>query len=253
MRNKTLTNILAASASMVALVSAGNALADQPAALDAMANMHKPGIYHNFTLETDLSRQNGVDTGEWDLGGWVGGDVNRLWLKSEGEVTDGKTQKAEVWAMYGRNFAPFWDAQVGVRYDVKPDRPGERTHSYLTVGVTGLAPYWFETEAHVFVRDDGAISGRVRAENQWLLTQRLIMKPRLEVNLNTRDDPRNGLGTGITDASLGLQTRYEFKREFAPYLDVTYRQKFGATADYARARGEKPDETRLSVGIRWMF
>lgn len=235
------------------LALAGNAYADQPPATDTMADMHKAATYHNFVLETALSRSHGVDTGTWDFDGWRGGDINRLWLKSEGEVTDGKVGHAEAWALYGRNIAPYWDAQAGIRYDVKSDLPGGRAHTYLVGGVTGLAPYFFETEAHVFVRDDGAVSARLRQENEWLLTQRLIVRPRLEVNLNTRKDAVAGIGTGITDASLSLQTRYEFRREFAPYLDVTFKQKYGATADYARALGEKPNETRVAVGIRWMF
>jgi len=237
----------------VGMSFAAQAFADQPPALDSMANMHKPGIYHNVVLETDLSRHNGVDSGSWDLDGWVGGDMNRLWLKSEGEIIDGKTDKAEVWAMYGRNIATDWDAQAGIRYDAKPERPGARAHTYLAGGVTGLAPYFFETQAHLFVRDDGAVSARLRQETEWLVTQRLILRPRLEINLNTRKDPVAGLGAGITDASLGLQARYEFRREFAPYIDVTYRQKYGATALFARTRGEKTDEMRVSAGIRWMF
>jgi len=244
--------------SLLAAIFAGTgtatqAFADQPPALDRMANMHSAGIYHNFVLETDLSRRNGVATGAWDLDGWIGGDMNKLWLKSEGEIAGGRTDKAEVWAMYSRNVSTHWDAQAGIRYDARPDIPGGTAHSYLVTGVTGVAPYFFETQAHLFVRDDGAIGARLRQENEWLLTQRLILRPRLEVNLNTRRDPVEGLGTGVTDASLGLQARYEFRREFAPYVDVTYRQKYGATADFAHARGERPDETRLSVGIRWMF
>jgi len=254
MRSRT---TLAASALAVCLVtglvSGPAAFAGQPPAIDPMANMHMDGVYHNFVLETDLSRTHGAGIGAWDLDGWVGGDLNKLWLKSEGEISDGRTQKAEVWTMYSRNIATYWDAQTGIRYDAKPDMPGAKDHSYLVGGFTGLAPYGFETQAHLFVRDDGAASARLRQENEWLLTQRLILKPRLEVNLNTRKDPIAGLGTGVTSASLGLQTRYEFRREFAPYVDVTYRQTYGATADYARKRGEKPDETRLSAGIRWMF
>lgn len=227
--------------------------ADQRADLNAMANMHKPGIYHMFTLETGLSRKNGLDTGSWDFDGWAGGDTNRLWLKSEGEITDGKTDKGELWALYGRHVATYWDAQVGVRADLKPDVPGGKAHSFLAAGVTGMAPYFFDSEAHLFLRDDGALSGRLRWENHWLITQRVIIRPRLEMNLNSRNDAIEGLGTGLTDASIGVQTRYEIRREFAPYIDLTYQQKFGKTADYARLRGGKPTDTRLSFGIRWMF
>lgn len=244
---------IAALAALGLSLMVASAHADQPAALDAMANMHKPGLYHMFALETDLSQQDGLTTGDWDFGGWAGGNTRRLWLKSEGEITDGKMQKAELWALYGQQVAPYWDAQIGMRQDFKPDVPGGKAHSFLTAGVTGMAPYFFETEAHVFLRDDGAVSGRLRYENHWMITQRLIMKPRFEMNLNSRNDPIEGLGTGLTDASIGVQTRYEIRREFAPYIDLTYQQKFGKTADYARPRGEKPTETRLSVGIRWMF
>ncbi len=254
------TSLICGAVSAIALALAAHAQAQtrQPG-LDAMADMHKPGIYHGFTLETDLSRKDDETTGRWDLDGWVGGDINKLWLKSEGEVTGGKTEKAELWAMYSRNVATFWDVQVGVREDFRPSLsplpgvPAAKAHTYFTTGVEGLAPYFFETEAHVFVRDDGAISARLRQENQWLITQRLIVRPRIEINLNGKDDPALGLGTGLTDASIGIQTRYEIRREFAPYLDLTYDQKFGRTADYARLRGEKPTDTRLSVGIRWMF
>ena len=249
---RTKTTAVIAVAFTVGL-AAGAAGADEPAAIDAMSNMHKPGIYHMFTLETDLSRQDGISTGTWDFDGWAGGDTNRLWLKSEGEIADGKTQTAEVWALYGRHVATFWDAQIGIRTDLKPDVLGGKAHSFLAIGATGLAPYFFDTEAHLFVRDDGALSGRLRYENNWLITQRLIMRPRLEMNVNSRNDAVEGLGSGLTDASLGVETRYEIRREFAPYVDLTYRQKFGQTADYARLRGEKPADTRLSFGIRWMF
>lgn len=256
MRAKLLTGGFAVLAAIAA--NQAQAQSRQPG-LDAMADMHKPGLYHSFTLETDLSSKDGQTTGAWDLDGWTGGDVNKLWLKSEGEIAGGKTQKAELWVLYSRNVARFWDAQIGVRTDLKPDRPvppgspAAKAHTYLAVGVNGLAPYFFETGAHLFVRDDGAVSARLRQENQWLITQRLIMKPRLEVNLNGRDDPALGLGDGLTDASIGLQARYEIRRDFAPYVDLTCDRKFGRTADYARLRGEKPTDTRLSVGIHWMF
>jgi copper resistance protein B len=237
---------------LAAGLTAGTAHA-APTGTDAMANMPMPGLYHMFTLETDLSRTNGLDTGTWDLEGWAGGDTNRLWLQSEGTITDGKTEAAELWALYSRHVTPYWDAQVGLRTDAAPDLPGGQAHTFLAAGVTGLAPYFVDTQAHLFLRDDGALSGRLRYETDWLITQRLILKPRLELNVSDRNDAIEGLGSGLTDASIDLQTRYEIRREFAPYVDLSYRQKFGQTADYARLRDEKPTETRLSFGIRWMF
>lgn len=240
----------------ISLLTASHTRAEQVSPAATMnAHMGAP-VYHAFRLETGLGRSHGQDTGAWDLDGWIGGDTHKLWLKSEGEITDGKTRSAEVWALYSRNVSTFWDAQVGVRADARPagpDGPDGKGHSYLVAGVNGLAPYFFATEAHVFLRDDGALSARLREENEWLITNHLVMRPRLELNLNTRDDPKAGLGTGLTDVSIGVQTRYEVTRRFAPYIDLTYREKLGRTADYARLRSEKSNETRLSAGISWLF
>ena len=261
-RNKYLYLLLTTGLSVAGSAICIAAWADQPPAIDVMAGMDMGGMetaghYHSFSLETALSRRHGVSQGTWDLDGWMGGDTNRLWLKSEGEIDDGHVAHAELWAMYGRQVATYWDAQVGLRADARPGLPGApahtRAHTYAVAGVTGLAPWFFDTEAHVFVRDDGAVSSRLRVENHWLVTQRLILRPRVEINANGRDDAVAGLGAGLSDVSLGLQTRYEIRREVAPYVDVTWRRKFGGTADYAHLRGEKPDETRVSLGIRWMF
>lgn len=225
-----------------------------PAFSQAAEAMHENGgaTYHAIRLETELGRYSGQDTASWDLDGWIGNDYDKLWLKSEGEIAGSKIEQAEVWALYSRNVSTFWDTQIGLRQDLKTSSAG-KGHTYLVAGINGLAPYFFETEAHIFLRDDGALSARLRQENEILLTNRLIVRPRLEVNLNSRADPAEGVGSGLTDASIGVQTRYEFTRNFAPYVELKYQKKFGLTADYARVRGEKPDATTLAVGIRWLF
>jgi len=212
-----------------------------------MSHDHGGGTFRAIRLEVDQSRKDGVDTTGWDLDGWVGGDVNRLWLKTEGEVSDGKTTHAEAWVMAGHQVATFWDAQLGLRQDFN------NNHTYLTAGVTGLAPYFFETEAHVFVREDGALSARVRQENALLLTNRLILEPSLELNLNTRPDEKLHLGTGLTSVTAGLQLRYEIKRGFAPYLAVTYEAHTGGTGDRLKAAGEKVTDMQLKAGVRFLF
>src|SRR4051812_28174567 len=78
-----------------------------------MMKEHGGGIFHMFRLETDIGANNDGDTvASWDLDGWIGADENKLWLKSEGEHKDGKLEQAEVWALYSRNIATFWDAQA---------------------------------------------------------------------------------------------------------------------------------------------
>jgi copper resistance protein B len=215
------------------------------AAQDTMTHDHGGGVYRSLRLEIDQTRNS---TTNWDLNGWVGGDVNRLWLKSEGEITDGKTSEGEIWAMAGHQVATFWDAQIGMWQDFEP-----QSHTYLVAGVTGLAPYFFETEAHVFVREDGALSARIKQENDLLLTNRLILQPSLELNLNARADDKLHLGTGLTSIKAALQLRYEIRRGFAPYLTLEHDEHTGDTADRLKTTGAKLSDTQARIGIRFVF
>jgi copper resistance protein B len=213
-----------------------------------MAKEHGGQIFHMFRVETDYGTGKDGGVASWDLNGWLGTDEDKLWLKSEGGHSNGKIEDAEFWALYSRNISTFWDAQVGVRYDVEP-----ASTAYAVVGLNGLAPYFFETEAHLFLSNDGDVSARIREENDVLLTQKLILQPYAEVNFSAQDIPDRDIGAGLTDAEIGLQTRYEFTRKFAPYVDVHYGQKFGETSSIAKNHGEDNNELVGAIGLRLMF
>lgn len=224
-------------------------LAAQPA---FAANDHKAEhggqIFHRFVLETDYGADQHDPIASWDLDGWIGTDENKLWLKSEGEIVDGTTEQAELWAMASRNVSTFWDVQVGLRHDIQP-----AATSYLVLGVNGLASYFFETEAHLFISDEGDVSARLRQENEFLITQRLILQPYLEANFYVQDVANQQVGAGLADAEIGLQTRYEITRNFAPYIDLRYESKFGETSSIAKRNGEDADDFIASMGVRLMF
>jgi copper resistance protein B len=218
------------------------------AEIESHKNEHGGQIFHLFRLETDYGAGQDDPVGSWDFDGWIGGDDNKLWLKSEGEVVDDQTKQAEFWAMYSRNVATFWDVQIGIRHDTQPE-----STSYVVLGFEGLAPYFFETEAHLFVSDEGDISARLRQENDFLITQRLIVQPYLEANLYAQDVADQEVGSGLGNAEIGLQTRYEITRKFAPYLDVKYERKFGETSSIAKSNNENNDDFIASAGLRLMF
>lgn len=211
-------------------------------------HQHGSEIWHRFLLEGDYGAGQEGPVASWDLDGWIGTDENKLWLKSEGESSDGKLEQAESWALYSRNIAEFWDAQAGLRHDTQPD-----SATYLALGFDGLAPYFFETEAHLFVSDEGDVSARLRQENDFLLTQRLILQPYAEINLSAQDVEEQEIGGGFTEGEIGLQTRYEITRKFAPYIDLRYERKFGETASIAEDEGEDKDDFITVLGIRFMF
>jgi copper resistance protein B len=226
------------------------AMATLPLPVSAAEEAHAdhPTIFHAFKLETDIGDNREGTIASWDFDGWVGSDYNKLWLKSEGEHVEGDTHEAEFWAMYSRNVAEFWDAQVGLRHDTQP-----RSTSYVVVGFNGLAPYFFETEAHLFISDDGDVSARIRQENDLLLTQRLVLQPYGEINLFAQDVPELDTGAGLATGEIGLQTRYEITRKFAPYIDLRYERKFGETSSIARSEGEHRDDFIASAGLWLMF
>jgi len=180
---------------------------------------------------------------------WIGKDLNKLWIKAEIERVDGETEEAELQALYSRAVAPFWDVQVGWRRDFipKPER------DWLAVGVQGLAPYFFEVDAALFIGEGGRTAARIEAEYEFMFTQRLVLSPEIEMNFYGKDDPAVGIGSGLSDIEAGLRLRYEYRREIAPYIGINWTRKFGQTADYARAAGEDIKDTQIVAGIRLWF
>jgi copper resistance protein B len=98
--------------------------------------VHDSGI-NSFFLLDQLEYQD-ADEGStlaWDASGWVGGDINRLWVRSEGERTNGVTEDAELQLLYGRSVSPWWDVVAGVRQDFKPESP----QTWAAFGIQGMA------------------------------------------------------------------------------------------------------------------
>ena len=197
----------------------------------------------------------GQDGFRWDGEGWYGGDINRLTIKTEGEGrfaangSAGVVDEAELQVLYSRAIDPYFNAQVGIRQDL--GRGARRT--YATVGFEGLAPYWFEVEGALFLSDKGDVLGRLEGYYDQRLTQRLILQPRAELNFAAQDVPSSRIGAGLSTAEVGLRLRYEIKRQFAPYVGVSWERKVGQTGRYVRADGEDPTSVGLVTGIRFWF
>ncbi len=51
-----------------------------------------------------------------DATGWIGGDRNRLWLRSEGERPSGAADEGTLEAFRGRPVTAWWDLLAGVRF-----------------------------------------------------------------------------------------------------------------------------------------
>jgi len=241
---------------LLGLLMAGGAAAEETQPDGAPADWPEPvedSQIHTFFRADRLEVQTNEGDGllVWDAEGWVGGDYNKLWVKSEGEYLfeRERTEEAELQALYSRTILPFFDVQAGVRHDFKPDP----SRTFGVVGVQGLAPYWFEVDAAGFVSDEGDVSARVEAEYEFLFTQQLILQPRTELNFAVQDVKKLGIGSGLSTAELGLRLRYEFVREVAPYIGVSWTRLVGKTEDFARDEGEDVSSVSFVAGVRLWF
>lgn len=203
--------------------------------------------------ELEYRLKDGQDTLNWDAVSWVGGDYERLWIKTEGEVgLEEGDGEAEIQLLYGRLISPFFDLQAGVRYE-QLYGDDSRGRAFGVVGVQGLLPYLVEADASLFVSQDGDISARLSAEQQYLLSQRLFLEPSFETNLAIQEVEEFGVGSGLNDIELGLRLRYELNRSVAPYVGVSWTRLLGDTADFAEEEGESVDDLALTGGVRLLF
>jgi copper resistance protein B len=199
--------------------------------------------------QLDWRNAEGKDVFAWDAEAWYGSDYNKLWLKTEGDLRDGTVEEARTEALWDHLLSRWWNLQAGVRHDF-----GEGpSRTWAAFGVEGLAPNFFDVEATAYVGDGGRTAARLSAEYDLLLTQRLILQPEAELNLYGKSDPENTIGSGLSDLQLGLRLRYEFRREFAPYLGIVWTRRFGQSADFARTAGEDPSDLQVLAGLRVWF
>ena len=208
-----------------------------------------PTLYAFFIDQFEWRNAEDNELMAWDVQGWMGKDLNKFWWKTDGEIESGDAQDAELQFLYSHAIAPFWDVQIGWRADIEPD-PGR---NWAVIGVQGLAPYFFEVDAALFIGSSGRVAARLEAEYEFRLSQKLILTPEVEINAYGDDDPALRIGSGLSDTELGLRLRYEFRRELAPYIGINWEKKFGTSADYARDDGLETSDLQLLIGIRAWF
>lgn len=199
-------------------------------------------------------RNGGADEGRaaWDAQGYYGGDYDKLWIKSEGKyVSDGRSgvHDANVEVLWDRVISTWWNLQAGGRQDFGSGR----ARTWAALGVEGLAPQWFQTEATVYLSDEGRTAARVKAQYELLLSQRLVLQPFAEANFYGHSDPAAEIGSGLSDLEISLRLRYELRREFAPYVGVVWIRRFGESADLVRAAGGDRSDLELTAGLRVWF
>lgn len=266
MNMKTLASLAVALgflfASSVAALAAASDHSSHPSGLGRPLPPGWEPAVHDRAINTytafqkaELRTGDSPDAAVVDAEGWIGGDYQRLWWKADAEQeTKGtKAGEIELQALYSRLFSPFWDFQTGLRIDRQYSGRRRDTTGYFVVGLEGLAPYWFEVEPVLFVSEKGKVSARLTASYDQLITQRWVIQPRIDLNAALKNDARRNFASGFNDIEVGLRLRYDIRRQFSPYVGVTWRRVLGATAGLARRTGEDIATTSAVFGLRTWF
>lgn len=237
-------------AALLAGAFATEARATQAVAAEAAMEdgEHGAELFHAVRLEIDGTQNDEGGFITWEGDGWIGGDIEKFAVRTEGEIQNGHVESSEFWGLYSRNVADFWDLQAGVREDLDP-----RPETYFVLGVRGLARYFFETDAHLFLSKEGDFAARLEQSIDLLVTQRLILEPHMEINVSANNVPEQEVGSGISGIEAGVQLRYEIAREVAPYIDFVYERAVGNTERLIRADGGDPEDFTVRAGIRLWF
>ena len=180
----------------------------------------------------------------WDMSGYIGYDRDKLYIYSEGEKPDNLSASSENQLVYSRAIAPFWDIQVGLDYD----KSETTSKTWGVIALSGLAPYFFENRAVILVGSDGNIGLRIDLEYEALITQKLILTPSFALDAYSKDDSALGIGSGLSNITLGARLRYEIRREFAPYIGAEWSKNFANTAKISPL-----DSSYIVAGVRFWF
>ncbi len=207
-------------------------------------------VYFHAVLNQLEGRFGTGSSFRWSGEAWTGGDTNRLWLKSEGDVNShGEMEDGQQEIFYDRPLTTYFDLQGGVRSDLD----SKAGRNWAAFGIQGLAPYFLQISATAYASDSGHYAAKLEGSTDLLITQRLILRPQIEMNVYTKADAARGIGAGLSDLDAGLRLRYEISRKFAPYIGVVYAGKYGATANFARAAGEPSGGLQFVLGVRaWL-
>ena len=225
--------------------------AEYPDAIpDDMLQFFILGEQLEYRVQPDATDQLG-----WLGQAWVGYDYNRLWIKTEGEsVFEGTYSGESQWdILYSRLLTPFWNVQAGIQYANEWESETYDDRWSGVVSILGLTPGLVESDVSLYFSDEGDFTAVFEGEYNIRLTQRLVLQPRVELGFAAQDVSDRGLGAGMTNGFFDLRLRYEFRREFAPYIGTRYGLLIGETADLARGAGEDSDDVFVNFGVRFAY
>ena len=215
---------------------------------------HGGQVYQQTTLESKwLRNDNGQGALKSELETRIGTDENKILIKVHADKAESQQAEYDAKLLYSRNVADFWDVQAGIRYRNDPNREIDQDQVDAVLGLHGMAPYFFETDAYVYIGQDRQVSFNLETERDLLLTQKLIIQPYLDINMVVSDDSNYAKKTGLNSVQVGLETRYEINKKVMPFMDVAYGYNKGVQETAWQKASSSKNEWFYGAGIRFKF
>lgn len=215
---------------------------------------HGGQIYQQTTLESKWQRNDeGQGALKSELETRMGTDENKIFIKVHADKVESHQTEYDAKLLYSRNVADFWDLQVGLRYRNDPNREIDQDQVDAVFGLHGMAPYFFETDAYLYIGQDRQVSFNLATERDLLLTQKWIVKPYLDINMVLSDDSNYAKKTGLNSVQVGLETRYEINKKVMPFMDVAYGYNKGVQETAWQKSSSSENEWSYGAGIRFKF
>ncbi|SDY66069.1 copper resistance protein B [Acinetobacter kyonggiensis] len=215
---------------------------------------HGGQIYQQTTLESKwLRNDDGRGVLKSELETRIGTDENKIFIKVHTDKAESAQAEYDAKLLYSRNVADFWDVQAGLRYRNDPNREVDQDQVDAVLGLHGMAPYFFETDAYLYIGQDRQVSFNLETERDLLLTQKWIVKPYLDINMVLSDDSNYAKKTGLNSVQVGLETRYEINKKVMPFMDVAYGYNKGVQETAWQKASSSENEWFYGAGIRFKF
>ena len=220
---------------------------------------HGGQIYSTTIVDNKwLSDENGSGTVKSKLETRIGSDEHKIVIQAHMDKHQAEYAQYDAKVLYSRMISDFWDIQAGLGYGsekVKLDHQSTDIEETLSgvVGLHGLAPYFFETNAYLYLGQDDFVGLSLETERDVLLTQKLILKPYLEMHMLFNDASKYAQKTGLSQATLGLETRYEISKKIMPYIDIAYEYNKGNEATPWQEAAAADQGWLYGAGLRFVF
>ena len=178
-----------------------------------------------------------------------GGERNKLLAKfTTGGSVGRKVDQIEGQLLYGRTIGRV-TLSAGVRHEFQP-------HPHLSYAVAGIEAEPvpdLTLEANAFLSERGDLLGELKAVYDLTVAQRVVLQPRVALNLAAQRVLDQDIDDGPTDVELGLRLRYELSGPFAPYVGLSHERLLDGSRRIARAAGDRVAATHLVIGFSSSF